>query len=183
MGWPAKAGGVDGIHRPSYEQSRDITAGIGDGSGWDFSRMRTEREPVPWDYLEVASRYIMSNDTVLDIGTGGGEKLLALARHFKTAVGVDLDPEMIRAAQENGSVHPNVTFAGMGPEELSFPDISFDVALTRHAPICVPEVVRVLRPGGYFITQGVGAGNMANIRTAFNTGSGSRYDEDGRPYR
>jgi len=164
----------------SYERLRGIAAEVGERTGWDFSRMRTEREPVPWDYLEVASRYITLKDTVLDIGTGGGEKLLALTRHFDTAVGVDPDPDMVRAARKNGSAYPNVVFTEMGAEELGFPDASFDVVLTRHAPIHVPEVVRVLKPGGHFVTQGVGANNMASIRQAFETGSNTQYDEDHR---
>ncbi len=164
----------------SYEDLRAIAAGIGDRDGWDFSRMKTERDPGPWDYLEVVARYITPKDAVLDIGTGGGEKLLSLARHFDTAVGVDPDPDMIRAARANGEAFPNVSFAEMGAEELEFPAASFDVALTRHAPVRMSEVVRVLKPGGYFVTQGVGANNMANIRQAFGTGSGTQYDDEHR---
>jgi len=164
----------------SREDLRGIAAGVGDRDGWDFSRMKTERESVPWDYLEVASRYIKPADSVLDVGTGGGEKLLSLARHFATAVGVDPDPDMIGAARSNGAACSNVTFAEMGAEALLFPEGSFDVVLTRHAPVRVPEVVRVLRSGGYFVTQSVGANNMANIQMAFGTGSGTQYDEDER---
>ncbi len=162
----------------SREDLRGIAAGVGDRDGWDISRMKTERESVPWDYLEVASRYIKPADSVLDVGTGGGEKLLSLARHFATAVGVDPHPDMIGAARLNGVEFSNVTFAEMGAEALHFPEGSFDVVLTRHAPVRVSEVVRVLRPGGYFVTQGVGANNMANIRQAF--GTGTRYDDEHR---
>lgn len=164
----------------SFEVLRDIAAGVGDRTGWDFSRMQTRREPVPWEYLDVASRYITSKDAVLDIGTGGGEKLLALAGGAGSAVGVDPDPEMIRAAMANGSGHSHVRFERMAAEALGFEDAAFDVVLTRHALVYVPGVVRVLKPGGYFVSQQVGANNMSNIRQAFDTGSGTQFDEDER---
>ncbi len=164
----------------TYQQLRDIAATVGDRSGWDFSRMQTEREPVPWDYMEIVPRYLQRSDAILDVGTGGGEKLIAFSQSFGTGVGIDPDPEMIGAARENGAAHPNVTFVEMGAETLAFSEATFDVVLTRHAPVCVPEVVRVLKPGGYFVTQGIGAQNMANIREAFGTGSGVQYDEEFR---
>ncbi len=164
----------------SLEELRDLAATVGDRSGWDFSRMRTARGPVPWDYLEVVLRYLTESDVVLDVGTGGGERLVALAPSFASGTGVDPDPEMVRFARENGALAPNVTFLEMGAEALAFPEASFDVVLTRHAPVCVPEVVRVLKPGGHFVTQGVGARNMDNIRRAFGTGSPDRYDTEFR---
>ncbi|MDQ4100545.1 MAG: class I SAM-dependent methyltransferase [Chloroflexota bacterium] len=163
-----------------YEQLMEIAASVDERRGWDFSRMQTEREPVPWDYLEIVPRYLTFADAVLDIGTGGGEKFLAFAQYFEQGVGIDPDPDMIRAARENAASQPNVTFVEMGFEALSFPDATFDVVLNRHALLCVPEVVRVLKPGGYVVTQGVGAANMANIREAFGTGSGVRYADEYR---
>lgn len=48
-----------------------IANGVGDRSGGDFSRLPIEREPVPWEYLDVASRCIAPGEAGLDIGTGG----------------------------------------------------------------------------------------------------------------
>ncbi len=47
-------------------------------------------------------------------------------------------------------------------------------------PVSVPEVVRVLKPDGYFVSQQAGPNNRANIRQAFDTGSGTRYADDER---
>ena len=63
--------------------------------------MRDQRDPVPWDYLTVVRQYLRPTDHVLDVGTGGGENFLALAPHFGTGVGVDVDPAMIAASQRN----------------------------------------------------------------------------------
>ncbi len=162
------------------ERLKSIAASVGDRRGWDFSRMQTRREPVPWDYMEIVPRYLKPTDSVLDVGTGGGEKLLAFAQYFWRGVGIDPDPDMIRAARENGATQSNVTFVEMGAEALALPDATFDVVLTRHAPTFVPEVVRVLKPGGYFVTQQVGPKNMANIREEFGTGDDAEDDDDCR---
>lgn len=151
----------------THERLKSIAATVDPRRGWDFSRMRTEREPVPWDYLAVVRSYLQPTDAVLDVGTGGGEKLLSLSSHLATGVGIDPDPDMIQVARENGAAHPAVTFAEMSAEALALPEATFDVVLNRHAPIVASEVVRVLKPGGYLVTQQVGAENMANIRAEF----------------
>ena len=130
--------------------------------------------------MEVEPRYLRPADDVLDVGTGGGEKLLAFSRHFGRGVGIDPDPEMAWAARENGAGQTKVTFAEMAAEDLEFPEASFDVVLTRHAPVAVPEVVRVLKPGGYFVTQGIGDQNMANVSAEFGTVGTAHYDAEYR---
>lgn len=141
--------------------------------------MSTEIDPVPWDYAEVVARYLRPTDTVLDIGTGGGERLLALSDRYGSAVGVDSDPVMIQVARINAQTTTNVQFEIARAEQLTpLGDRTFDVVLTRHAPIHVPELDRHTKPGGYFISQGIGVRNMANIRHAFNTGSGTRYADE-----
>jgi ubiquinone/menaquinone biosynthesis C-methylase UbiE len=164
----------------TYEQLKRIADSIDDRRGWDFSRMQTEREPVPWDYLEIVPRFLKPTDAVLDIGTGGGEKFLTFSRSFERGVGIDPDPDMIQAARENGATQPNVTFVEMAAEALAFPEVTFDVVLTRHAPTVVPEVVRVLKPGGYFVSQQVGSENMATIVKEFGTASNVPYDDEYR---
>jgi SAM-dependent methyltransferase len=160
------------------EQELQVIADdTGERLGWDFSRMSVEREPVPWDYVEVVSRFLRPSDVVLDIGTGGGERLLTLADRYLRAVGVDPDPDMVRVARDNAARHTNVQFLPGSAEGLDLlEDGAFDVVLTRHAPTFVPELDRVTKPGGLFICQGVGSRNMANIRQAFNTGSEVLYE-------
>ena len=162
------------------EELRRITASVGERRGWDFSRVQHDRDPVPWQYLDVVRRYLQSSDRALDIGTGGGERFLALAPHFGTGVGADADPNMIQVARENtpASLADKVSFKVMCAEALQFPEALFDAVLNRHAPICVEEIVRVLRPGGIFITQQVGARNFQNICSLFGCGPGGQYEWD-----
>jgi SAM-dependent methyltransferase len=156
------------------DELRRLAAEVAPRRGWDFSRVRDDRDPVPWEYEAVVQRYLRPTDRVLDVGTGGGERFLALAPSFGTGVGVDPDPEMVRTAQENtpAALAAKVSFMEGRAEALPAPDTSFAVVLNRHAPVDVAEVMRVLRPGGSFITQQVGAQNTFNIATLFGAGPG-----------
>jgi hypothetical protein len=47
-------------------------------SGWDFSHLkgRLYEPSMPWSYEEKVRALLVHADSVLDMGTGGGEKLL-----------------------------------------------------------------------------------------------------------
>ena len=162
----------------TLEELRRIAAAMGERQGWDFSRVRDAHEPVPWDYLDVVRRYLQPIDRVLDVGTGGGEKLLSLAACYDSAVGVDASAEMIETAQRNKAAAQveTASFEVMRGEALRFPDGAFDVVLNRHCSVDVRETFRVLRPGGYFVTQQVGARNAQNICALFGCGVGGEYE-------
>lgn len=136
--------------------------------------MRDDRDPVPWEYGEVVRRYLRPDDRVLDVGTGGGERFLELAPSFGSGVGVDPDPAMIETARENtpAPLAEKMMFIEGRAEALPVSDTSCDVVLNRHAVVDVAEVMRVLRPGGCFITQQVGAQNTFNIASLFGCGPG-----------
>jgi SAM-dependent methyltransferase len=158
----------------TLDELRQIAAAVAPRRGWDFSRVRDDRDPVPWEYGEIVRRYLRPDDRVLDVGTGGGERFLELALSFGSGIGVDPDPAMIATARENtpATLAEKVTFIEGRAEALPVHDTSCDVVLNRHAVVDVAEVARVLRPGGYFITQQVGAQNTFNITTLFGCGSG-----------
>ncbi|MBN1813739.1 MAG: class I SAM-dependent methyltransferase [Anaerolineae bacterium] len=164
----------------TYEELKRIADSVGEREGWDFSRVQDAREPVPWDYLDVVRRYLRATDRVLDVGTGGGEKLLSLVGCFDSALGVDVSTEMIETAKKNKAVAQveAVSFEVMPAEALRFADDTFDVVLNRHCTVDVRETFRVLRPGGYFITQQVGARNTHNICMLFGCGVGGEYEPE-----
>jgi SAM-dependent methyltransferase len=142
---------------------------VGELRGWDFSRMRSSRDPVPWEYMDVARRYLRPTDRVLDVGTGGGERFLELAASFGEGVGIDAFEPMVRTARENTppALAAKVRFELMRDDALTFADDSFDVVLCRHADAQPEQVARVLRPGGFFVTQGVGDRNAQSVNDAF----------------
>src|SRR4051794_30075237 len=136
---------------PSLNELRQIAAAIAPRRGWDFSRMRDDRDPVPWSYEDVVRRYLQPTSRALDIGAGGGERFLALADQFGSGLGTDVDPAMISTAVQNtlSALRHRVSFAVMPAQALAVADASFDIVLNRHAPFSVTEVARVLKSGGY----------------------------------
>ena len=130
--------------------------------GWDFSHIDgryTEEENLPWDYREMILRYLEPEMRILDIDTGGGEFLLSLNHPYENT-----------AATEGYS--PNVELCrhvlpplgidfrpGDGTKELPFENGSFDMVINRHGDFNAAEILRILKSGGLFITQQVGAEN------------------------
>jgi len=153
----------------TLDELKHIVDTNGKLDGWNFSRVRLGREPVLWDYVDVVRQYIKPADRVLDIGTGGGEVFFSLAPYFGKGVGVDQDPAMIEAANRNLSALAldNISLLVMEGNSLKFDPDEFDVVLLRHLSVYVREIVRVLRKGGYFITQMVGQRSSLNILDAF----------------
>jgi SAM-dependent methyltransferase len=148
----------------SQDELDDLLAASRPREGWDFSRINDLRQPVPWDYAQVVARYLRPADLVLDIGTGGAERLADLAGLFGHGLGIDVDPEMIRQAEQSRAAH-NLKFM-VCSEHLEGITSGFDVILSRHAPFDLQAVADHLKPGGYFITQQVGERNMASVRAA-----------------
>jgi hypothetical protein len=148
----------------SQQALDELLAEVTPRRGWDFSSLNVLRQPVPWDYEDVVKRYLRPADFVLDVGTGGGERLASLAGSFGHGLGIDLDAEMIRLAAEI-SAPRNLEFR-VCSERLESVAGTFDVVVDRHAPFDLVAVAAHLKPGGYFITQQVGERNMACVRTA-----------------
>lgn len=114
--------------------------------------------------------FLTHADSVLDVGTGGGEVFLTLASCFGKGVGVDVSAEMIEQALQNKTARKvaNVGFVVMNAHGLGFADAQFDVVLNRHCDVSVVETARVLQAGGYFVTQQVGYRNTLNVLAAFD---------------
>lgn len=155
-------------------------AGVEEIRGWNFSRMKTWGEPVPWIYQEVVRRYLRPADRVLDIATGGGEVFLSLVPFLGSSLGTDFSPQMIQTARENtpSDLADKVSWAVMDAQHLEVEPESFDLVLNRHGPVFLGPALRALRPGGYFICQQVGGLNTQNIIRLFGWDSGGEYWRD-----
>jgi len=97
--------------------------------------------------------------TYLDLGCGNGAAALHVADTFDlSVVGVDVDPEQIRLAQQGAEGRRDVVFLHADTTCLPFEDGRFDIVATNktthHIPLwrqAVDEMARVLKPGGYLV--------------------------------
>lgn len=154
----------------SAKEFDNILSRIQKRLGWDFSSMKTKSSPK-WDYLKIVKEHLNKKSTVLDIGTGGGEKFSLLAEYFSTGLGVDIDPGMIEVTNRKSNKPDNISFR-VSDIDLKAIDDTFDVILDRHAPFNLVAIKEHLRNGGIFITQQVGELNMLNIKKVL----GQTYD-------
>ena len=130
--------------------------------GWDFSHIEgryAEEEDLPWEYRDVIREYLKDDMRILDIDTGGGEFLLSLGHpHENTAATEGYSPNVELCKAE--LLPLGIDFrATDGKEKLPFEDKRFDMVIDRHGDFNAAEIGRVLKNGGLFITQQVGAEN------------------------
>lgn len=147
---------------------------VGKRIGWDFSHLKTIEEGQRWDFFQEVLKKAKPGDLLLDIGTGGGERILKIAQHFRSVYGIDHSPSMINTAIKNlrKTKLDNVKFLLMDSSNLDFLDNYFDIVTDRHCDFNPSEVFRVLKKGGYFFTQQVSEGDQMNIKKAFGRGQG-----------
>ena len=130
--------------------------------GWDFSHIEgryMEEDDLPWDYREEILRYLKPEMRILDIDTGGGEFMLSLNHPHENTAATENYPPNVDLCRET-LLPLGVDFrAANGKGVLPFEDASFDMVINRHGDFNPSEIYRVLKPGGLFITQQVGAEN------------------------
>lgn len=145
---------------------------VGKRIGWDFSHLKTIKEGQAWDFYQEVLKKGKPNSKLLDIGTGGGERILKIAQNFASVYAIDHTQSMVDTAKKNlGKTKlKNVEFITMDSYKLDFPDNYFDIVTDRHCDFNPSEVFRVLKKGGYFFTQQVSEGDQINIKKAFARG-------------
>lgn len=139
--------------------------------GWDFGVFQGRYVEVgdadlPWNYPELVRERLTSATSLLDLGTGGGEVLAALQPlPARTAATEGFAPNVPVARERLEPL--GVEVAEVGDDDLlPFADDAFDLVVSRHESYDPAEVRRVLRPGGVFVTQQVGGGDLAEVNQA-----------------
>ena len=130
--------------------------------GWDFSHIHGRHEEdtsFPWDYRTVIREHLRPEMKILDIDTGGGEFLLSLGHPHENTAAMEYYPPNVALCKEV-LLPLGIDFRpGDGKGKLPFDDGCFDLVINRHGDFNAREIYRVLKPGGCFVTQQVGAEN------------------------
>ncbi len=105
----------------------------------------------------VRERFDIVGRTVLDIGAGGGQSALPLARYAAQVIGVEPEAAMRavaeQAARDQGVA--NVSFLAGSAEAIPLSDGAVDVVTAITAPLVVGEALRVVRRPGLLLQVGI----------------------------
>ena len=140
---------------------------------WDFSKIKVEEENLTnWDMYEILKNSTDENSIVLDLGTGGGEKVLSEFPKVKKIIGTDFSLEMIKTAKENlkKSGKENIEFRIMDNLNMDTPDNYFDVVVARHTCISAKQIFKTLKSKGKVILRGVDKLDCWQLKRLFNGG-------------
>ena len=134
-------------------------------SGWDWGCVEgryIEAEPR-WNYREQVRAHLQQNLSLLDMGTGGGELLASMAPLPNDTWATEGYPPNVAVARARLSPLGVTVVPTIEGDILPLADASFDLVINRHESFNAREVHRVLRPGGAFITQQVGAKDLIEL--------------------
>ena len=143
-------------HRSTTGQLWDTTAYA--ASGRFVARLATD---------VVAGLAPQPGERILDLGCGDGALTEELAATGAIVTGVDASPSMVSAARARG-LHIDHCSAEALPYDNEFDAVFSNAALhwIRNAEAVLTSVRNALRPGGRFVAEMGGQGNIAAIRTA-----------------
>lgn len=143
-------------------------------TGWDYSYLdgRMSADGEPWSYMDRAAELMRRSGSVVDLDTGGGEKLLMLREHWPArVVATEHYLQNFELATERLSpLGVSVVRAEVSDNApMPFADGEFDLVLVRHADFNSSEVARVLAKGGTFLTQQVHGMWAWDLHAAFDS--------------
>jgi trans-aconitate 2-methyltransferase len=142
------------------------------GAEWDAKLYNTKHDFV-WKYgSDVVSLLDpRAGERILDLGCGTGHLTAQIAESGAEVTGVDRSAEMVAAAQ---LAYPNLKFEISDARNLQFRE-EFDAVFSNatlhwiHEPeLVLQSVWRAMRPGGRFVAELGGKGNIRAMQGAFD---------------
>jgi SAM-dependent methyltransferase len=139
-------------------------------SGWGFSRYGNARvldADKPWNYDNRVRELVAKATSVLDIGTGGGERLSRYLRDFKGRA-VATEAWDVNAPLATEKLRPlGVNVLWCDDEAMPLAESTFDLVINRHAALEPADVGRILRPGGIFLTEQISKSHWGELKSFF----------------
>ena len=134
--------------------------------GWDFSHINgryEEEEDLPWDYEKIVREYLREHMKLLDYDTGGGEFLLSLRHPHQNTYATEGYPPNAALCRETLlplGIHFKECNNAAG---IPFGGAAFDMIINRHGDFNAPELYRLLKKRGIFVTEQVGGDNDRDL--------------------
>jgi trans-aconitate methyltransferase len=141
-----------------------------EGAKWDAG-LYNEKHSFVWKMAAGLLELLETKpgERILDVGCGTGHLTAKIATNGAQVTGVDQSAEMI---QEARAAYPALRFEVMDARELTLPD-KFDAVFSNATLHWIKEperaaqsIARVLRPGGRFVAEFGGKGNIAALVAA-----------------
>ncbi|GAA0833293.1 class I SAM-dependent methyltransferase [Bifidobacterium pullorum subsp. gallinarum] len=140
-------------------------------SGWDFSHItasgRMQSQLLPWSLGSLVIPLLRNANTLLDMGTGGGEFLSSLQPLPQSVYATEgYKPNVPVAKKQLEPLGVKVVYF---EDDASLPlkDHYFDLIINQHESYSVSELRRILNNRGIFITQQSGGTDCAGINEMF----------------
>lgn len=140
---------------------------------WDFSKIKYIEECLTnWNMYDILNKTATKDSCILDLGTGGGEKLLKYFPKAKEIIGTDFSNEMIKTANNNlkNSNRTNIRFKKMDNLNMTVEANHFDIIVARHTCIDAKQIYNKLKNGGLLIVRGVDKLDCWELKKMFKRG-------------
>jgi len=134
-------------------------------SGWDFSMIgdRWKTSEPSWNYPDLARRHMHGIRSMIDLDTGGGELFSSFAPFPPHTWATESYPPNIPVAKNRLEPLGVQVISEYTDAAIPLPDSSLDFILDRHGSYLEGELMRLLKPGGIFLTEQVGGQNCIRI--------------------
>ena len=145
---------------------------------WSFDEFGIHSESLTdWHLYALLESFATPDSRILDLGTGGGEKVLSFFPDCAEILGTDYSPQMVETARRSlaKSGRKNILFRVMDNLNMDVPDEHFDIVVARHTITDAGQVFRSLKPGGHFLVRGVDKYDCWSLKLEFGGGQG--YDD------
>lgn len=137
---------------------------------WD-AKLYNEKHSFVWEKAKGVVELLapQRGESILDLGCGTGHLTAEIGEKGAKVIGVDRSAEMVAEANAN---YPGIRFEVMDATELTF-EREFDAVFSnaalhwiRDAEKVVRGVAKALKPGGRFVAEFGGKGNIRRLMAA-----------------
>ena len=140
---------------------------------WNFDMFEIETENFTnWDLYETLNKLANKESRILDLGTGGGEKVLRCFPECEEILATDYSQGMIDTANRNlkASGRKNITFRLMDNLAMNVPKNYFDIVVARNTVTDPKQIYECLKKGGYLLIRGVDKDDCHALKMLFGRG-------------